>query len=165
MLHSISETLRESLIPTASAHCDIPCKIYDPHHAQVAALTVVRMMDMIADLDVSGSKIDAGTLNTFSRLVAVKEQHAELCKNEIRVLWGDAFKADQIKAHPDIHELTHKIMQQASECRQSVDRVAGEKLVKLVNSFAEKFWATKDVKTKMVTAPYPPELDVIIPDL
>lgn len=161
MFNSISKTL----IPDVSAHCDIPCKVYDPHHAQVAALTVVRMTDMIDDLDLKSDGVDAEVLNTFARLVAVKEEHAELCKNEIRVLWGDSFKADQIKAHPDIHELTHAIMQQASKCRQSVAREHGVKLVELVNQFAEKFWDTKDVKTKTAKAPYPPELDVVYPDL
>ena len=26
----------------AHAHCDVPCGIYDPHQAQVAALTILR---------------------------------------------------------------------------------------------------------------------------
>ena len=29
------------------AHCDIPCKIYDPIVIQVAALSVVRILDII----------------------------------------------------------------------------------------------------------------------
>src|SRR5919106_60207 len=37
------------------AHCDIPCAIYDPHAAQVAALTVVRMFQLMKDLPESGS--------------------------------------------------------------------------------------------------------------
>jgi len=32
------------------AHCDIPCGIYDPHAAQVAALTVIRMVQLIEAL-------------------------------------------------------------------------------------------------------------------
>ena len=31
----------------AHAHCDVPCGIYDPHAAQIAALTVVRMNQLI----------------------------------------------------------------------------------------------------------------------
>ena len=38
----------------ASAHCDIPCGIYDPHLAQVAALTVVRMNQLIEALEAPG---------------------------------------------------------------------------------------------------------------
>lgn len=33
-----------------AAHCDIPCKIYDPAVAQVSALSVVRLMDIIAEV-------------------------------------------------------------------------------------------------------------------
>ena len=29
------------------AHCDIPCKVYDPSIAQYAALSVVRLIDII----------------------------------------------------------------------------------------------------------------------
>ncbi|MFL2733206.1 MAG: superoxide dismutase [Ni], partial [Gammaproteobacteria bacterium] len=31
------------------AHCDIPCKIYDPIVIQIAALTVVRIIDIIEE--------------------------------------------------------------------------------------------------------------------
>ena len=36
---------------TVSAHCDVPCGIYDPHSAQIAALTVVRMNQLMAALE------------------------------------------------------------------------------------------------------------------
>ena len=36
-------------IVDAHAHCDIPCKIYDPSTAQIAALTVIRMIDIIEE--------------------------------------------------------------------------------------------------------------------
>ena len=31
------------------AHCDIPCKVYDPSIAQYAALSVVRLIDIIEE--------------------------------------------------------------------------------------------------------------------
>ena len=37
----------------AYAHCDIPCGIYDPHAAQMAAHTVIRMTNLINDLRAS----------------------------------------------------------------------------------------------------------------
>ena len=46
----------------AFAHCDIPCGIYDPHTAQLDALTVVRMNQLIADLGK-----DAESLNKLGR--------------------------------------------------------------------------------------------------
>ena len=41
--------LASKLLPTqiAYAHCDIPCGIYDPHNAQMAAHTVILMTSMI----------------------------------------------------------------------------------------------------------------------
>ena len=38
----------------AYAHCDIPCGIYDPRDAIQAAQTVVRMTELMEELDVSG---------------------------------------------------------------------------------------------------------------
>ena len=37
------------LLRTVKAHCDIPCKIYDPAISQVAALSVVRLLDLIEE--------------------------------------------------------------------------------------------------------------------
>ena len=34
-------------IKDVSAHCDIPCAVYDPGVAQYAALSVVRFLDLI----------------------------------------------------------------------------------------------------------------------
>ena len=39
----------------AQAHCDVPCGIYDPIVAQINALTVVRMMDLMAALEGEGT--------------------------------------------------------------------------------------------------------------
>ena len=36
-------------VDTADAHCDIPCKIYDPAPALIAALSVVRMVDILTE--------------------------------------------------------------------------------------------------------------------
>ena len=32
-------------IEIAKAHCDVPCGIYDPIAAQIAALSIIRMVD------------------------------------------------------------------------------------------------------------------------
>ena len=34
-------------INTVQAHCDIPCKVYDPSVIQYSALSIVRFMDLI----------------------------------------------------------------------------------------------------------------------
>ena len=52
MLHTlISKAVAPFNIAEASAHCDIPCKIYDPSTAQIAALTLIRMIDLIEEIE------------------------------------------------------------------------------------------------------------------
>lgn len=152
-------------ISSVSAHCDIPCKIYDPALALISALSVVRLMDIMRE---AAEKPDAPTLslhNTLARCVMRKEEEAEKVKQEIRVIWGDYFKAPQIDEHPQIHELVHRIMMKASACKQGVGRPDGEELVELVNGFAEAFWTTKGVETQRNICPYPPALEVVYPVL
>jgi nickel superoxide dismutase len=146
----------------AQAHCDIPCGIYDPSTAQIAALTVVRMMDLMADLASGEDKDNVAFHNSMERYITVKEEHAEKAKHEIRVIWGDYFKKDK---HPNVDELVHKIMQLGSKARQTADRETGVALVEAINEFAEVFWGTKDVKTKKAKAPYAPALEMVYPDL
>ena len=150
-------------VPKVSAHCDIPCKIYDPAAAQYAVLSVIRFLDLINEIDDS----DMNKKNTaeIARLTIQKEEHAQIAKDEIVTIWGDYFKEPQISKFPNIHELVHLIMQDASKCKQDIDRVNAENLLKNINTFTEIFWATKDTETKSFIAPYPPEMEVICPIL
>ena len=166
MFHKLLKKIDEKeVFREASAHCDIPCKIYDPATTIIAALTVVRMDDIIAEWKENRPEDDAEYIATLSRAVAQKEEHAEQVKQEIRVIWGDYIKTPQIEAHPNIHELVHSIMLQGSACKQKSNREDAVKLVELVNQFAEIFWQTKDVKTKRAVCPYPPALEVVYTDL
>ena len=149
----------------ARAHCDIPCGIYDPSTAQIAALTVVRMVDLMADLEAKGGEKDRAYTNSMGRYVAVKEEHAEKAKHEIRIIWGDYIKPQHIEKHPQLHDLVHKIMQFGSKSRQTADREAAVQFVDAINQFSEIFWDTKGVKTKRAKAPYNPPLEMVYPDL
>ena len=102
---------------------------------------------------------------TLARLVGEKETHAAKVKDEIRVIWGDFFKAPQFEKYPDSHELVHSIMLAGSACKQHIDRANGEKLLELVNQFAEYFWGAKGVETYRATCPYPPSEIVVYPAL
>ena len=75
-----------------------------------------------------------------------------LLKKEIRVLWGDYFKTPHFDTFPEIHDLSHGIMQKASACKQGIQRKDGEELVNLVNRFAEIFWETKGREVPWITA-------------
>ena len=147
---------------TVLAHCDIPCKVYDPAVAQVSALSVVRLIDLIVELENPVSLTGAAQL---SRLVTEKETQAKIVKSEVNTIWGDYFKEPQIAAYPGVHALVHDLMQTASACKQGVDRNTGERLVTQLNLFTEMFWQSKGIETKMAVAPYPPALSVCMPVL
>ena len=166
MLHKALSAIDKTLgLDEVQAHCDVPCGIYDPISAQIAALTVVRMVDIIEDLVKTHKDMDASYLNTMSRAVMVKEEHAEKVKHEIRVIWGDYIKAAHVEKYPELHTLVHEIMQLGSKARQTVDREAAVNLVEKVNRFAEIFWDTKGKTTKRAEAPYKPSLELVYPNL
>jgi len=165
MLHSLIKLATNTLnVKTVSAHCDIPCKIYDPASAQIAALTVIRMMDLINEL-VAKDNLSIKDQAQLVRLINEKEIHGTRVKEEVRVIWGDYFKAPQFEQVPNVNELVHSIMLQASKAKQGVEREDALALLVLVNEFSEAFWLTKGVKTFKAVAPYLPSEVVVYPKL
>ncbi|KKQ96262.1 MAG: superoxide dismutase, Ni [Candidatus Levybacteria bacterium RIFCSPLOWO2_12_FULL_39_17] len=150
-----------SLIPleTAYAHCDIPCGIYDPTPAQIAAHTVIRMTNLIDELKASGSEPSFDErkkiIHRISRLTKVKEEHAELVKEEIRIIWGDYFKEENLKDYPDLHKLVFKIMKLSSRVKQEVDPEDALELLSAVQEFAEIFYKSKGPEIVRVPSGYP----------
>ena len=134
-----------------SAHCDIPCGIYDPHMAQIAAQTVVRMHQLIGDLGDAPGPGDKAKNDTWhasmARYIAVKEEHAELCKAEVRIIWADYFKPEHLDDNPDLHTNVWNILKLGSKVRQNVDMQAAEELLAAVQRFAEAFWTSKGAST------------------
>lgn len=157
--------MKLNFLRVAYAHCDIPCKIYDPHHAQMAAHSVIRMIDMIGEVKASSENPSVEErkkiIHDVSRFTKVKEEHAELVKHEIRVIWGDYFKEEQIKEYPKIHEIVHKIMQLASQSRQTIDRKVAEDLLSQVLMFSEIFYKSKGLTPVRVKSPYPTEGEIV----
>src|SRR5215213_6772472 len=86
----------------AYAHCDIPCGIYDPTGAKIAADTVAKMVEKIGQLPKDAT--DFNTRNNFVRMIGVKEAHAEICKKELQVLWSDYFKPEHLEKFPKLHD-------------------------------------------------------------
>ena len=166
MLYKFLDSLdRRFGFEKAKAHCDIPCGIYDPIVAQISALTVVRMIDLMTDLESKKIDRDVAYHNTMSRYVVVKEEHAEKAKQEIRIIWGDYIKAQHLEKFPELHGLVHQIMQLGSKVRQTADRETALQFVETLNKFAEIFWATKGVPTKRAKAPYAPARELVYPVL
>ncbi len=122
------------------AHCDIPCGIYDPKPAQIAAATVLKMVQKIMELP---KNLELITMNSFVRMVTVKETHAEICKKEILILWTDYFKSEHLEKFPDLHDLVWKTAKLCSKNKQNVDEALANELVEAVNTIAGIFEQTK----------------------
>jgi len=126
---------------TVYAHCDVPCGIYDPHQAELAARTVARMVELIGQIPVGSMEL--ADRQKFVRCVTIKEQHAEIVKHEIQVIWSDYFKPEHIERYPDIHDRTWKILKLASKNKQNIDAAAAAELEAAVKEFSDIFWSTK----------------------
>ena len=126
-------------IGEVNAHCDIPCGIYDPITAKIGAQTVLKMAVRIEALDSSED------VNTYSRYVSVKEEHAQAVKNELNILWADYFKPEHVADHPSLHELFWNANKLAGANKQGVSSDSAKQLVEAVDQIAEIFWATKGV--------------------
>jgi nickel superoxide dismutase len=128
-------------ITVAHAHCDIPCGIYDPSEAVLAARTVARMVELIGKLPEGAPAV--ADRNTFVRCVAVKEEHAEKVKHAVAEIWGDYFKPEHLAAYPELHTKVWSLLKLAGKCKQTVDAQAAADLEGAVKEFADMFWATK----------------------
>src|SRR5215467_4491895 len=137
---------------TVNAHCDIPCGIYDPHAAQIAALTVIRMVQLIQGLQQPGegaSKTDWDTYGMqISRYSATKEEHARLCEHEIIILWTDYFRPEHVEKHTNLHDLVWRTCKLTSTVKQQINMDAAQQLLTGTQQIAEIFWDTKGVATK-----------------
>lgn len=170
VLHTLLQALeRVSPSRIAYAHCDIPCGIYDPHHAQMAAHTVIRMNTLIQELKKPGPSATPEERqeyhNKLTRYIATKEQHAEIAKHEIRVLWGDYFKPEHVQKFPELHDLVWKALKAGSKARQEINLQAAEDLLKASNDIASIFWKTKGLDVVKVKAPYPTERETVYPKM
>ena len=125
--------------------------IYLAQPAQTAAETVEKMVEKIQELTppnaqevLSGNAIEAkGKINSMVRYIAVKEDHAELCKRELLILWTDYFKEEHLQMFPDLHEKFWKAAKLCSENKREVSLEAAQELRKAVDEIAEMFEKTK----------------------
>jgi len=135
--HSFQASLIKLLPPKPIyAHCDIPCGMYAPQSAQLAAATVLKMVQKIKELPEDDK-------NNLIRMVMVKEEHAEICKREVLILWTDYFKAEHLEKFPDLHDLVWKTTKLCSDNKRAVDEVKAQELIENVDKIAEIFTQTK----------------------
>lgn len=134
--------LIERFIKPVSAHCDVPCGIYETDTMTHAAATCLRMTEKIEALeDADQEKSDAH--NNFIRMVMTKERHAQLCKEQIYLLWSDYFKPEHLQKFPDLHERMWHAAKQCGKVKQSISKEEAQKLVDMVHEISHVFADSK----------------------
>ena len=119
--------------PSALAHCDGPCGVYDPASARIAAEAVLSMTKKLLALEVPSSDDKAAYVkyhNTFARYVAIKEEEAHHAKEQLLVLWTDFFKPHHLETHPDLHDIFWKAAHPQPRFGQGAFRLAFEVLLR-----------------------------------
>ena len=124
---------------TVYAHCDIPCGIYETNTMTIAADTVAKMVEKI--MEIKGMEL--ADRNSFVRMVHVKEEHAQLCKDQILILWTDYFKDEHLAKFPDLHTKVWKATKLCSQAKRTVDPSITKQLKDSVAEIARIFAETK----------------------
>ena len=134
------------------AHCDVPCGIYDPHLAAIAAKTVHTMNQKVSALPTPSATASAQELldhrNTIIRMVQTKEVHAQLCKQELLILWTDYFKVEHLAMFPDLHDTFWKAAKLCSYNKQHVDVAKSQELMDVVAKVSDMFQKAEAAKRK-----------------
>ena len=126
------------LIPhtVASAHCDLPCGVYDPAQARIEAESVKALCEKFQ----ASSDPDYRT-----RALVIKEQRSELVKHHLWVLWTDYFKPAHFEKYPNLHQLFNEAtkLAGASGTKGSTDPAVAEQLLAKIDEISKIFWETK----------------------
>ena len=120
----------------ASAHCDLPCGVYDPAQARIEAESVKAVQE----------KYQGNNDPEFrARAILIKEQRAELVKHHLWVLWTDYFKPPHFEKYPQLHTLVNEAtkLAGATGTKGSLDADVADQLLAKIDEIAEIFWETK----------------------
>ncbi|MDY6782279.1 MAG: superoxide dismutase, Ni [Cyanobacteriota bacterium] len=140
---------------TVQAHCDGPCGVYDPSSARIAAEAVLSMTKKIVDLQppaAGDAKAMATYENTISRFIQIKEEQAQITKDELLILWTDYFKPTHLEQYPNLHDTFWKSAKLCSSCKVEVSVQHAQELMSAVEEIHKMFWATKSRDVSWYTA-------------
>ncbi|MBA9007463.1 MULTISPECIES: superoxide dismutase, Ni [Thermomonospora] len=121
---------------TVSAHCDLPCGVYDPAQARIEAESVKAIIE----------KYHANEDPTFrTRAVLIKEQRAQLVKEHLWVLWTDYFKPPHFEKYPQLHQLFNEAtkLAGAAGAKGTMDPKVADDLLAKIAEIDKIFWETK----------------------
>src|SRR5258706_12589936 len=134
----ISTVARRVVTPhtVVSAHCDLPCGVYDPAQARIEAESVKAISE----------KYQANQDPEFrTRALIIKEQRSELVKHHLWVLWTDYFKAPHFEKYPQLHQLFNEATKLAGAGRAngSTNVATADQLLAKIEEISKIFWETK----------------------
>ena len=118
----------------ATAHCDLPCGVYDPAQARIEAESVKACQEKYQGSDDAEFR---------QRAVTIKEERADLVKHHLWVLWTDYFKPEHLEKYPDLHEKFWNATKEAGAAKKSDDPAQGQQLLDAIDEIGKIFWETK----------------------
>ena len=120
----------------ATAHCDLPCGVYDPAQARIEAESVKAIIEKVADNDDPDFKV---------RATIIKEQRSQLVKEHLWVLWTDYFKPPHFEKFPQLHTLVNEAtkLAGASGTKGEWDVAKADELLAKIDEIAAIFAETK----------------------
>ena len=133
MLSRLLEALKGAEV---SAHCDLPCGVYDPAQARIEAESVKAII----------AKYHASDDEAFrTRAILIKEQRSDLVKHHLWVLWTDYFKAPHFEKYPQLNTLFNEATKLAGAggTKGSIDEAVADQLLATIEEISTIFWETK----------------------
>ena len=134
----LSRLLDLFVAPTldVSAHCDLPCGVYDPAQARFEAESIKNTIKKVAD----NPDPDFRT-----RAILIKEERAQLVKHHLCVLWTDYFKAPHFEKYPHLHTLINDAtkLAGASGVKGTFDEDVVDRLLAKIDEIAVIYAETK----------------------
>ncbi|MFI0483163.1 superoxide dismutase, Ni [Actinomadura sp. 9N215] len=121
---------------TVSAHCDLPCGVYDPAQARIEAESVKAIAEKYAANEDPEFR---------ARAILIKEQRSQLVKEHLWVLWTDYFKPPHFEKYPQLHQLFNEAtkLAGATGTKGSMDVGVAEQLLAKIAEIDKIFWETK----------------------
>ena len=115
----------------------------------MAASTVKKMVEKILALPTEGNPEEIlKARNSFVRMVMTKEEHAQICKKELLILWTDYFKEEHLKMFPNLHETFWKATKLCSKNKQEVSMEAANQLEEAVHQIGHMWEQAEKAKKK-----------------
>ena len=138
----LSYNIVMKFIKPVYAHCDGPCGHYETDTLMNSALTCQKVIAKVLALEESGSD-NIQDKQQYVRYTMIKEEHAQICKQQIYILWSDYFKAIHYEKYPDLTQRLYKMAQICSQIKQTLDLELVIELIRQIASLNEIFRETQ----------------------